>query len=220
MWGLITGAVLLGIEALVYGGSIRIADALGIEHIVLSGTRLDSMIPVCPIFVFVYAAAYVFWVIAPVWIVREGRKRTIEFIASYLLTLIISGVIMTLFPTEMDRAAEGLLAGGTEGFAWSALHFIYSIDGGSTGTCLVPSLHCLVSFFYYSELKNIDSIKKENKTAVLVLVILIVISTMLTKQHFVYDCIAGILLGAICCRLIRPRIGKAHIFKEISDDNQ
>ena len=217
-WGLLTGGLLTGIEALAYGGSVRIADALGIQTVLLSGTKLDSMIPTCPAFVFVYISAYAFWVLGPIWILRDGRAHAADFIVTYLLALCICEVILIVFPTGMDRVKAGCFPADKTGVSWKVLFFIYSIDGGETENCMVPSLHCLVSVFYYLEIREIQWIRKEHRLMVLLFVVLIILSTMFTKQHFWYDCAAGTLLAVIC----HDGIGRFHpgsrFLKEASDD--
>lgn len=196
--GLLTGALLTGVEALAYGGSIRIANAIGIQPFILNGTKLDGFFPICPVFVFAYILAYGFWIISPIWILRDGRTRAANFIATYLITLCICEVIMILFPTEMDRVQAGCFPADKTGISWKVLFFIYSIDGGKTANCLIPSLHCLVSVFFYLEIREIEWIRKELKFTALVLVVLIIFSTLYTKQHFIYDCIAGSMIAVIC----------------------
>ena len=96
----------------------------------------------------------------------------------------------------MDRAAEGVIAAANgSGFTAWALHFIIYADGGETGMNLLPSFHCMLSVSIYCGVAFKKKIPLGWRIFVFCGMALVVVSTLLVKQHYFLDAVAGIAVG-------------------------
>ena len=74
------------------------------------------------------------------------------------------------------------------------MSFLYNID---KPTNLFPSIHCLVSWFCYIGIRKNKSIPLWYRTFTMFFAIAIMVSTQVTKQHYIYDVIGGVLIAEI-----------------------
>lgn len=194
---LIIGLVLLGIEALIYGLSAILAEALGIKPLIMTGSVLDDMIPACPHFIIPYGWAYIYWVTTPVTLLKCGKPHLANVVVTYLLALFLCGILLTLLPTQMDRIAEGLYDTDKVGFFWDLLHFCYLTDGKYTASCLIPSLHCFNTTFFHLSACTQPNTSRGYKIYSWISLVLISVSTLFTKQHYLIDVVTGIALATL-----------------------
>jgi len=142
---------------------------------------LDRALPLVPSWAVVYGALYLFVILLPVLIVREGEliRRTVQ---AYLMIWVASYVFFfVVYPTAAPRPDQVM----GEGFAVWGLRALYSSD--PPYNCF-PSLHVAHSFvsaFACSRVhRGIGIIATVSAT-------LVAISTLFTKQHYVLDVVAG-----------------------------
>lgn len=142
---------------------------------------LDKFIPFLPIFVLFYITMYIF-VMLPYFLIKE-KKYFKRVALAYVGILIISFFFYLFFPVKVDRP----LTMGTN-FWEEIVRWIRSIDPGYN--CF-PSLHVAtplltsLSCFHYNQ----------KYWWPLPWAFLIIISTVLIKQHYILDVLAGILVG-------------------------
>jgi membrane-associated phospholipid phosphatase len=158
---------------------------------------LDRVIPLRPAWALVYGALYLFLILLPVLIVRQEQliRRTLW---TYLAVWIAAYVFFFLYPTEAPRPAR--VAGS--GFAVWGLRFLYEAD--PPYNCF-PSLHVAHSFVSAIACRRVH---RGLGLAAAACAVLVGVSTLFTKQHYVLDVIAGILLAAIAGLIFlrgRPR---------------
>ncbi len=143
---------------------------------------LEDKIPFVSWFIIIYLSAYVAWIM-PFLFVKEIEKLR-------LITIIIFGVMLVSFsvfaayPIQMIRPEINI-----SNVFDKMVVLIYKIDAPVN---TFPSLHVALALF--SSLV----VLKENKTAgrwLLVWMVLISISTLLIKQHYLLDVLGGALLG-------------------------
>ena len=161
-------------------------------------TPLDSRLPVEPVWALVYGCLYLFLIVLPVLVVREEAliRRTVY---AYLFVWIAAYVCFLVYPTVAPRPprVDG------EGFAAWGLRFLYSAD--PPYNCF-PSLHVAHSFVSAFAVRRVN---RGLGAAAASCASLVALSTLFTKQHYVADVAAGILLAAVAWVLFLRRGGEA-----------
>lgn len=147
---------------------------------------LDSLLPLQPIWALVYGAVYLFLILLPVVVIRQEEhiRRTVF---AYLTVWILAYACFLVYPTVAPRPAS--VMGG--GFAVWGLRFLYAAD--PPYNCF-PSLH--VAHAFVSAL-TCYRLHRELGIIAVVCAGLVAVSTLFTKQHYVADVIAGILLAVL-----------------------
>jgi len=166
--------IYLYIGVLVHGGIVHVPEL-----------ALDRMVPVQPEWSVVYGSLFLA-AFLPVFVVHQQElvRRTI---LAYLTVWLFSYVCFLAYPTIGPRPAKVI----GEGFFVWALHAIYSSD--VRYNCL-PSLHVaqcfLAALTCYRVHRGVGAVAG-------VWAFLVGLSTLYTKQHYVLDVIAGILLAYV-----------------------
>jgi membrane-associated phospholipid phosphatase len=146
---------------------------------------LDRALPLMPTWALVYGALYMFLILLPIFVMRqdEGIRRTVN---AYLLIWITAYVFFfILYPTVAPRPPRVI----GQGFAAWGLRALYSSD--PPYNCF-PSLHVAHSFV--SALACYRVHRRVGIVAV-VCAALVALSTLFTKQHYILDVIAGVILA-------------------------
>jgi len=147
----------------------------------------DKMIPVIPAFTVIYIGCYLFWIVNYILIARQGKEHCMRFVTADILSRLICGVIYLLLPTMNVRP----LLSGTD--IWTELlRWVYGMDAP---TRLFPSIHCLVSWFCYIGIRRRKNIPKGYRLFSCLFALLVCISTLVTKQHYLVDALGGIFLA-------------------------
>lgn len=174
----------LAVNFIVYMGTDRITENW--KHYDLT-LPIDRAVPVVPAFAAVYLGCYLFWTVNYIIIARQGKEYCIRFAVADMMSRLICGTFYLLMPTTNIRPVL------TEpGFWDSVLLLVYSID---PPTRLFPSIHCLVSWFCYIGIRRQKNIPKGYRIFSCFFALLVCVSTQLTKQHYIVDAIAGIILA-------------------------
>jgi membrane-associated phospholipid phosphatase len=145
---------------------------------------LDRIVPLQPAWALVYGALYLFLILLPVFVVRQHEqiRRTVF---AYLTVWLTAYLCFLVYPTMAPRPAE--VTG--KGFLVWALQSLYSSD--PPYNCL-PSIHVAHSFV---SALTCYRIHRGTGIATLLCATLVGVSTLYTKQHYVVDVIAGIVLA-------------------------
>ncbi len=153
--------------------------------------KADDKIPFCEYFIIPYFLwfGYVAWILFYLFFTNERDfHRCCTFLFSgmtiFLLVSTIFPNIHYLRPSVMPR----------DNIFCDMVSFLYSID---TSTNLWPSIHVYNSmgvFFAVMHNERLSS-KSAIRLSCFTLTILIILSTVLLKQHSVYDVMTGLLLG-------------------------
>ena len=156
--------------------------AVGIVHAPVS--PWDRALPLQPVWALIYGALYMFLIVLPVFVVREEEhiRRTFW---TYLAVWITAYICFLAYPTVAPRPAQ--VAG--DGFAVWGLRFLYDAD--PPYNCF-PSLHVAHSFVSALACYGVN---RRLSLAALLCATLVAVSTLFTKQHYIADVIAGILLA-------------------------
>lgn len=147
--------------------------------------KIDHLIPLQPVWALIYGAVYAFLILLPILVVRQHDliSRTVF---AYLTVWLTAYIFFLFYPTVAPRPAE--MDG--DGFAAWILRSLYSAD--PPYNCF-PSLHVAHSFV---SAFAISRVHRRIGAGAIVCASLVGLSTLFTKQHYVADVIAGIVLAS------------------------
>lgn len=183
-WGVFTAAVLIHTV-----GYVSLNKLYHPSHFVDVTTALDRAIPVRAEWSWFYEALFVMPIcLAPI----RDLARMWRAAAAVVATCVTAWVFFVLFPVS----TEGFRPASVEvtDVHTLLLGFIYQTDG--TGTCF-PSLHVAISVLF--GLIGMHQWKLWGHLLFLV-GLLVSVSTLFTKQHYIADVTAGLLLAAATYR--------------------
>ena len=166
--------------------------------LLLMTTAWDEAVPLLPVFVLVYAGAFLQWALYYIRLLLDKDPRRYDFLTGEMLAKLVSAVFFVALPITMTRPP--LPENGF--FAWG-LGIVYAAD---SPLCLFPSLHCLQSWMATRYTLRAYPEKKLLCASSIVFTLAVFASTVLVKQHLLLDIPAGVLLGELCYRLA-PRLG-------------
>jgi len=155
---------------------------------------LDRLLPLAPTWALVYGALYAFLIVLPVLVVQQEEliRRTVS---AYLTVWIVAYICFLLYPTAAPRPDKVV----GEGFGVWGLRFLYDAD--PPYNCF-PSIHVAHSF-----VSALACVRVHRSLGFIAAVCasLVALSTLFTKQHYVADLIAGILLAVVAYGIfLRP----------------
>jgi hypothetical protein len=185
-WAVLPLAAVLVANGIAYYGSRLLADHRFHHDLT---TSLDNKIPLIPGFVWIYILAFVFWIINYILAAKRGKDMFYRFIATDLTVHLICFLVFVIFPTTNVRPE---IAGNS--LSEKMLSFIYAMDGGSKPFNLFPSIHCYVSWLCYRGLKGAKEIPRWYQKASGVMACLVIVSTQVLKQHYLWDAVAAVAL--------------------------
>lgn len=156
-------------------------------------TKLDRMIPVVPSFIVIYVSCFLVWAIGYIIIAKQGKEVCYRFITAEIMAKTVCGLCFFLIPTTNTRP---LLAG--DGFFEKCLLLLYQTDKPYN---LFPSIHCLVSWFCYIGVRGNQKISKYYRCFILIFALLVFVSTLTLKQHYIIDVISAVILAEFMYRI-------------------
>lgn len=148
---------------------------------------LDKEIPFISVFVFPYIYWYIYIFIGVIFILVKDRRKYIRALLAVYIGMLVCYFIYYLFPVEIARPTII-----NNDLPNKLVNIIYQNDRPLN--CF-PSLHVLNSYIIMRYTN-----RKENKYwfyYTQIVGILIILSTLFIKQHFILDGIAAIILGEI-----------------------
>lgn len=151
---------------------------------------IDAYIPFVPVFVFGYVLYYA-WIFLPVLLLRT-RAHFYQAMIGFVLVQLPAVLIFLQYPSQMTRPVID-----DNDAASRLVRFLYRMDPGFN---LLPSLHVghsvLVALFFYT-------FRPKSFWWVAIGAVLIVLSTVMIKQHVVLDVLTGAAL-AVFARIVAP----------------
>ncbi len=150
-------------------------------------SALDRRLPLIPEFVSIYLICYLFWMANYILVGHLGKEKFYRFITADLMSRTVCLVFFVLMPTTNIRPEL------TRTDFWAEiLKLIWKIDPPYN---LFPSIHCLVSGFCYIGIRGEKQIPAWYRGFSCVFAILVFISTVVTKQHYLLDVAGGVILA-------------------------
>lgn len=147
---------------------------------------VDRLLPLVPLWALVYGALYAFLIVVPVLVVQQQEliRRTVW---AYLTVWLVAYVGFLLYPTVAPRAEMVTVPG--QGFAVWGLQTLYDAD---------PPYNCFPSIHVAHSFVSALACSRVHRTLGVIAILvasLVALSTLFTKQHYVADLAAGILLA-------------------------
>lgn len=164
---------------------------LPINRLVTGGWALslpiDKYIPLYPPALIPYLIGSFLFVAFPIWTLMYSEKYEFEaYIISFLTATIISYIIYLTLPTFVIRPEVH----SQDNFS-KAIVLLYQNDYPHNAAPSGHTFYTLISFLY------IKLWNPKVQGISLAIALLIIASTLLTKQHYVLDVISGLILGFI-----------------------
>lgn len=184
----------------VYWGARAIAG--GWEHHNIE-TALDRMIPVVNWTVLIYFGCYIYWIAGYIYNAARDKKHCYRFLMADWLGKAVCFICYIVYPTTNTRPQIT----GTD--IWAQLmRLLYNIDEADN---LFPSIHCLVSWLCYIGVRGNKKVPLWIRVTFCVCSVAVFISTLTTKQHVIYDVVAGVILIEVTYRISRLLLAKLDI---------
>ncbi|MEN8078285.1 phosphatase PAP2 family protein [Clostridioides difficile] len=156
-------------------------------------TSIDNKIRFNSIFVIPYVYWYVYIIVGFIIILIRSRQDYIKVFLSFFIGMCICYIFYYIYPTEITRPIVE-----NNNILNVLVNNIYSAD--KPVNCF-PSLHVLTTYFIMRYTKYKDSRKVFYYTQIVG--VLIILSTVFIKQHFVLDIIGAIILCEIVMLFIK-----------------
>lgn len=162
------------------------------DPIVTIHTRLDDMIPFCRYFIIPYDLWFLYIGVSFLWMILFDRKNLINMERYMFAGMITALVIYTFIPNGLDIRPSSL----GDVFFSQLIAKLYASD---TATNVCPSLHVFNSIASNTIIWKSDTFRhrKAVRAGSLTLIILIILATMMIKQHSIIDVVCGILMAAV-----------------------
>lgn len=210
MYVIIPLLTVFSFQSFIYFGTKLINSNM--EHHTLI-TVIDESTPIIPSFAIIYLGCYLFWVLNYALTGRSGKQYFYNFVANIFIGYIISGFIFCVFPTYIDRPSLNAIP---DSLGKLCMTYVYNTD---TPVNLFPSMHCQISWYCYLAVRNQKSISKWYQYFSLIIALLVCISTVVIKQHYFVDIIAGVVIAEFTYRIaMRYSLGNclAHLFERLN----
>lgn len=171
-----------------YYGSTIVVDGFGLQRY-SAAIPLDYAIPFIPGWIIVYFGCYISWAAFYIIACRESKKACFDFVTAEVIAKMISLVIFIIYPTEMlERGGFEQTLGN--GFFDQVTAFMFNCDRPIN---LFPSIHCLASWIGFRGVAMCKKVPLWVKWFAFILAILVFLSTLFVKQHYIIDIFGGIL---------------------------
>jgi membrane-associated phospholipid phosphatase len=146
----------------------------------------DYVIPFVPVFIFGYTLVYLSVIL--VYFTIKDMQEFRRAVFAYLLVTTVHYIFFLLLPVKLDFRADLSAAGG---FWIDATRFYYMID--KPYNCF-PSLHVA-----YSTLAVICTWQNHRimRIVFLAMAIIVAVSVVFVKQHYILDVVTGAISGAL-----------------------
>lgn len=172
--------------------------------------EIDSRIPLMPyVFIQFYQMWYVLFPIGAVIAsarITKGRNKQewINLMISWIIAIFIGGMIFLLCPTYIDRQHVAGVPGGDifeyckgkVGWSWD-LQRLYVWENQARLYGSMPSFHCLNIIFCYLSVARRKDKHIAHRVGWLFIAIMICMSTVFVKQHYIIDVFAAIILAVV-----------------------
>lgn len=157
---------------------------------------LDNLIPFLPYTIWIYVSLFVVLLPTPLFVFpnnKKGKKLLFKLLIILLLDIITSSMMHLLFPVKVTLRNN--INYENDLFIWTkkCCILLFNLDSPYSSW---PSLHVSQTIIIY------NYINKFNKSILIkLLVILIILSTLTMKQHYLWDVITGIIKAYVLISL-------------------
>ena len=174
-----------------YGSRLIILDSVKYDL----STPLDKILPFRTEWIIVYVLAYIQWAIGLIAAAKERKGLCYRILGGEIFAKLLCLMCFLLLPATISRPE---ILGDAP---WDKLTgLIYAID---TPDCLFPSIHCLESYICFRAAMLSERLPRWYTWVTGIFSIMVFASTVLVKQHFLVDIVAGIIVGEIGLQVSR-----------------
>lgn len=188
---------ILGCNAFIYFISQYI-----IKNYHLIGSALDQKIPFVIEFILVYSIWYPLVIFTMFLLYKYSIDKYNKTKRIVIASLIIAYICFFVYPTTVVRPEVNSFND-----LFSLIAYI-SFKADNPVNCF-PSCHCLLSFIMIYALYKENNIHKYLRITLIILFFMIIVSTLLVKQHVIADVIGAFIIS-ILTTFIYPKI-KEHL---------
>lgn len=160
---------------------------------------LDQKIPFIPNFIYIYNTFYPFIFLAFLYLFQKDETNYMKGIIAGVIGFLICDIIFLCYPTIMLRPPIP----ETNFLTNFILKVTFFFDTPALN-CF-PSIHCLFCFQIIYNFIFTKHIKPKIKISFIIYSLLIILSTVLVKQHYFFDIISALLI-CIIANLIEDTI--------------
>lgn len=159
---------------------------------------LDDLIPFCEVFIVPYLLWFLYVAVVVVFLMFKNKQEYYKICVFLMTGMTVFLIISTLWPNGHDLRPAVLprdnIFSGMVAMLWQT----------DTPTNLWPSIHVYNSLgAHFAVMHSRDLANKKGlKIASLILAVSIILSTMLLKQHSVFDVVTGLLMGGVMYILV------------------
>ena len=155
----------------------------GTPHLI--GDFIDAKIPFVKYFIIPYYIWFIMIFAMPYYYYKKDKNLLSKYIISYVVCALVATVIFTVYPSIVAR--PDYLPNNS--LINLMVNLIYWIDNPPIN-CF-PSMHCAVSMLFILTINNSKETKLSTKLLIIFVSLLIMASTLYTKQHVFKDLISG-----------------------------
>ncbi len=166
------------------------------ENITFMHCKLDDIIPFCELFVIPYFLWFAYIAIGYCFFFFASRKEFTRLCIFLYVGMTTCLVIYTIFPNGQNLRIDYQQLGRSN----VLIDAIKTLQGFDSSFDVFPSIHCLNSIGMHIAIQKSKHIKRFRKAIVIgsfILCVLIILSTVYTKQHSVLDIFGALGLSVI-----------------------
>ncbi|OME74099.1 hypothetical protein BK120_32000 [Paenibacillus sp. FSL A5-0031] len=189
-WKHLLGILSIPLQGFIYMG---IASNIG-PDIILDYFWIDTLIPFVKWFIFPYISWMPVLYLSFLYLAVKHRRIYWRTLLIYNISVMACNVVFWFFATLVPRPDVD----GAD-LASRLVNFIYESD--APFNCF-PSVHCLTSYLLFITLKRELIVKLSVRVFMYILLWLIIISTVFTKQHALIDVFGGILFAEVTYQVV------------------
>lgn len=157
---------------------------------------IDQKIPFIPNFIYIYNTFYPFMFLTLLYLFTKDENVYMKGIISGILGFLICDIIFLIYPTIMQRPPIP----ETNLLTDFVLKVTFFFDTPALN-CF-PSIHCLFCFQIIYSFILTNQIELKKKIPIIIYSLLIIMSTILVKQHYVVDIISALSICIITNLLV------------------
>ncbi|MGG1575727.1 phosphatase PAP2 family protein [Fictibacillus sp. NRS-1165] len=162
----------------------------GSEVHILS-TAVDRHVPFSAVFIIPYLLWTLYIYGTLIYFYFKDKKTYFKTLFVYIAGLLICYTVYNVFQTTVPRP---FVSGSS--FLGSLVNWVYAMD--APYNCF-PSIHCFSSYLLSRVIRRAPFSTIWNRSVITCLSVIIIVSTLMVKQHVVLDVLAAILLAEILC---------------------
>ena len=155
--------------------------------------KIDSMIPFIPQMIYIYNMFYPAVFISFYNVYNHDKETYFKGILAGILGFLVTDIIFLTYSVDIVRPV--LSNYSMDPITYFIINTTYKLDSPSVN-CF-PSIHCLFSFQSIVTLLMCRGYKGKSKGILVTLLTLIIISTVLVKQHYFMDIVGAFLVCVV-----------------------